>query len=255
MPDDTEANRDSGVPIAVVVGGSSGIGKATARMLANDGDMVALVARSKPRLDSAASDIFGKINTFAGDASFPSGVVDISQSLKERYSHVDYLVLSSGLFETCSITSLSEDHWDDVMNNNLKGPVFLVKSLLPLLKKGKGKSIVFVSSILAHVGAPNCLSYCAAKGGLSSVVRALASELAPLRIRVNSVSPGHVDTPMIRSLIRSNDEASKIAAQYPLQRLGEPDDIAGLIVFLLKKQSSWITGVDYLVDGGRTSVG
>jgi len=108
---------------------------------------------------------------------------------------------------------------------------------------------------LAHVGAPKMSVYCASKGGLSALVRALAVELAPLQIRINAISPGHVNTPMITGLLQSRENYIAIEKQYPLGRIGTPENIAGLVLFLLSSEASWITGVDYIIDGGRLASG
>lgn len=239
---------------AVIVGGSSGIGAAIAELLSSAGCHLILVGRNSRKLEMRAKTL-RNAKIIQGDISELSEHHQLIMEISSYTKQIDYLVISSGIFMPLEFDQITESDWDCVLNTNLKGPFFLTQQILPLLKKGLGKSIVFISSALAHVGATESSSYCASKGGVSALVRALAVELAPIDIRVNAISPGHVDTPMIKDLLTSNESRNKIRQQYPLNRIGKASDVAHLVSFLLSNHAEWITGVDYSIDGGRSAQG
>jgi NAD(P)-dependent dehydrogenase (short-subunit alcohol dehydrogenase family) len=241
--------------VAVVVGGSSGIGKAISLKLSSAGASLILVSRDLNKLNQVARSLPGDTYIVSGDISCPAECTRVAQEIGKMISCIDHIVFSSGIFDMNDLQNLTEDHWDRVMNSNLKGPVFLTQALLPLIIAGNAKSIVFISSILAHIGDKSCLAYCASKAAISSIVRVMALELAHYGIRVNAISPGHVQTPMISSLLSDSGNLMEIKNKYPLGRIGSPEDVANFVLFLLSKESSWITGMDYIIDGGRSAQG
>lgn len=236
----------------VVVGASSGIGAAVSQhMLSNDARVVA-IGRSRERLISLSSR-FPRAHVLLGDVSRPGEVRRLAGAVEAVTPRVDHLVISSGILKIGRLGDISEEEFDSVVSTNLKAPLFLIQAFLPVLRRGEGKSVVVLSSSLAHRGACGLSVYCASKGGVSSMVRAIAVELAPCGIRVNAVSPGHVDTPMISGLLSSPGSRAAVERRYPLGRIGSAEDVAALVAFLLSDASGWITGSDYVIDGGRMS--
>lgn len=237
---------------AAVVGASSGIGSRVAIDLGELGSNVVLISRNKERLLSVADQITNHFVS-CGDIKTVNGCKTIVKDISNQVDHIDYLVISAGVFKTSTILDASEKTWDYIFDNNLKGVFFFIQQLLPLLKKGVGKSIVVVSSILAHFGGSDVGLYSASKGGLSTLIKTLAIELSEYQIRVNAVSPGHIDTPLISELIKDLKFRKEVEKLYPLGRIGTTHDVSPLMIFLLSEYSSWITGCDYIVDGGRSA--
>jgi NAD(P)-dependent dehydrogenase (short-subunit alcohol dehydrogenase family) len=236
--------------VALVVGGSSGIGASISSILASSGVRVVLVGRDGARLDALTRSL-PHASALSRDMTSHEDCLALRSELEALVEHLDYFVYSAGVFAPSPIQQVTREDWNLMLDTNLTGAFFAFQSALPLLGKGTGKSAVFISSILAHRGAPETAVYSAAKGGVSALTRALAVELAPQGIRVNSVSPGHVRSPMTRDMLSEADGLDSDCALYPLGRLGCPEDVAELVLFLLGGRSSWITGADYLVDGGR----
>lgn len=236
---------------SLVVGGSSGIGAEVASQLDELGSHVILVARQEERLQSAVSSL-RKGTVVRADISTRDGCVSLAERVSQEVEAIDYLVFSAGVFHVSLVDDLRERSWQETLDTNLSGALWTVQTLLPLLCTGVGKSIVLISSILAHTGSKGTSAYSASKGGLSALARQLALELAEHRIRVNAISPAHVETPLIADLLESDEQRQAIQAMYPLGRIGQPIDIASVVLFLLSQLSSWVTGADIVVDGGRS---
>lgn len=242
--------------VAVITGGSSGIGLATAKRFVNEGAYVFITGRRQSELDKAKVEIGRNVSTVQGDVASLADLDKLYAQVKAEKGVVDILVASAGFVEHAQIFDLSEAHYNKTMDINLKGVVFTVQKALPLMTRGG--SIIVVSSIINVKGIPNHGMYGATKAGVRSLVRTWSRELKDKGIRVNTLSPGATETPIIRGQFDS-DEASDaakrvFASMTPLGRIGQPDEQAAAVLFLASDESSYITGIDLPVDGGLAQV-
>jgi len=242
--------------VAVITGGSSGIGLATAKRFAVEGAHVFITGRRQPELDKAKAEIGGKVTTVQGDVTSLADLDRLYEVVKAQAGVLDIVVANAGFIEHAKIFDLSETHYAKTMDINVKGVVFTVQKALPLMTRGG--SIVVVSSIINVKGVPAHGIYAAAKAGVRALVRVWAQELKDKGIRVNSLSPGATETPIIRGQFDS-DEASDaakgaFASMTPLGRLGLPEELAAGAYFLASDESSYVTGIDLPVDGGLAQV-
>jgi NAD(P)-dependent dehydrogenase (short-subunit alcohol dehydrogenase family) len=244
---------------ALVTGGGSGIGLATAKMLLNQGANVMIVGRDGGKLKAvleAEGDHDGRLKYISGDVSSEGYANKIILDTVKAFGSLNILINNAGVMQTGKILDMTEEDFDYVVDVNLKGTWFMCKFAARSLIKAGGGSIVNVSSVLALQGFPGnpASAYAASKGGVLSLTRALAVELAPHKVRVNAVVPALVNTAMIRSLTDKEPEKmiEKTAKHYPAGRIGEPEDVAKAIMYLVDPSNSWITGVDMIVDGGIT---
>jgi NAD(P)-dependent dehydrogenase (short-subunit alcohol dehydrogenase family) len=244
---------------ALVTGGGSGIGLATARLLLERGANVALVGRNARRLNEAIDKLGvsdGRVKALPGDVSSEGYANKLVVEAKKAFGGLHILVNNAGVFRLSSIFDTFEEDYDEVMRVNLKGTWLMCKSAARLMRENGGGSIVNVSSLLAVRAARTFQSsaYSAAKAGVLGLTRELAIELAPFKIRVNAVLPALVRTPMLHSVgdqenvDRLVEESKRI---HPLGRIGEPEDVARAIVFLADPANDWLTGTELFVDGGR----
>ena len=242
--------------VAVVTGGSSGIGLATAKRFAREGAHVFITGRRQAELDKAKAEIGHKVTTVQGDVASLADLDRLYAVVKAEKGVVDIVVANAGFIEHAGIADLSEAHYDKTLDINLKGVVFTVQKALPLMTRGG--AIVIVSSVINSKGVPSHGTYAAAKAGVRALVRVWTQELKGLGIRVNTLSPGATETPIIRGQFDS-DEAAEAAKQMfssmtPLGRLGLPEEIAAAAFFLASDESSYVAGIDLPVDGGLAQV-
>ena len=242
--------------IAVITGGSSGIGLSTAKRFVKEGAYVYITGRRQSELENAKAEIGKNVTTVQGDVTSLADLDRLYATVKTENGVVDIVVANAGFIEHAQIFDLSETHYDTTMDINLKGTVFTVQKALPLMTRGG--SIVVVSSIVAVKGIPAHGIYTAAKAGVRALVRVWAQELKGKGIRVNALSPGATETPIIRGQFNS-DEASNtaksaFASMTPLGRLGLPEELAAGAYFLASDESSYVTGIDLPVDGGLAQV-
>jgi len=242
--------------VAVITGGSSGIGLATAKRLVSEGAYVFITGRRQSELDKAKAEIGKSVTTIQGDVQNLADLDRLYAAVKAEKGVVDIVVANAGFIEHAKIFDLSEAHYDKTMDINVKGVVFTVQKALPLMTRGG--SIVVVSSIINVKGVPAHGTYAAAKAGVRALVRVWAQELKDRGIRVNALSPGATETPIIRGQFES-DEASAaakgaFASITPLGRLGLPEELAAGAYFLASDESSYVTGIDLPVDGGLAQV-
>jgi NAD(P)-dependent dehydrogenase (short-subunit alcohol dehydrogenase family) len=242
--------------VAIITGGSSGIGLATAKRLAAEGAHVFITGRRQSELDKARAEIGENVTTIQGDVANPADLDRLYEVVRAEEGVVDIVVANAGFIEHAKIFDLTEAHYDKTMDINVKGVVFTVQKALPLMTRGG--SIVVVSSIINVKGVPAHGIYAAAKAGVRALVRVWAQELKDKGIRVNALSPGATETPIIRGQFDS-DEASDaakgvFASMTPLGRLGLPEELAAGAYFLASDESSYVTGIDLPVDGGLAQV-
>ena len=242
--------------VAVVTGGSSGIGLATAKRFVEEGASVFLAGRRQAELDRAVGLIGRNVTAVQGDIT-DLGVLDrIASTVKAEKGVVDVVVANAGITEQGAIDTLTPEHFDKVFNLNAKAPVFLVQKLLPLMRH-RG-SIILVGSAIHKMGSPGHTAYAATKAALRSYARTWAAELKDRGVRVNVLSPGVTDTPMLASQSEGLGDYDTVVKHYlnmiPLGRLAGADEIANAAVFLGSEQSSYMTGSDLMVDGGVAQV-
>lgn len=242
--------------VAIITGGSSGIGLATAKRFVQEGAYVFITGRRQPELDKAKAEIGENVTTVQGDVSNLADLDRLYATVKAEKGVVDIVVANAGFIEHAEIFSLSESHYQQTLDINLKGAIFTVQKALPLMTRGG--SIIAVSSCINSMGVPAHGTYAAAKAGLRAMVRVWTQELKGKGIRVNSLSPGATETPIIRGQF-DTDEASDAAKQVfasmtPLGRIARPEEIASAALFLASDESSYITGIDLPVDGGLAQV-
>jgi NAD(P)-dependent dehydrogenase (short-subunit alcohol dehydrogenase family) len=236
--------------IAVVTGGNSGIGNATARKLKELGANVVITGRNPEAVESAANEL-GVMGVVADQASLDDIDTLVSQ-VKEEFGHVDVLFINAGVAAFAPVEHLSEEQFDTTMNVNFKGAFFTLQKFLPILREGA--SVINLSSINAYTGMPNTAAYAASKAALNSLTRTAAYELASRNIRVNSVNPGPTNTAIFGKLGMPDEAIQEFASamqdRIPLKRFGEPEDVASLVAFLASDDASFITGAAYNIDGG-----
>jgi NAD(P)-dependent dehydrogenase (short-subunit alcohol dehydrogenase family) len=242
--------------VAVITGGSSGIGLATAKRFVKEGAHVFITGRRQSELDKAKAEIGKNVTAVQGDVQNLADLDKLYARIMAEKGVVDIVVASAGFIEHAQIFDLSEAHYDKTLDINLKGVVFTVQKALPLMTRGG--SIVVVSSIINVKGVPAHGTYAAAKAGVRALVRVWTQELKDKGIRVNTLSPGATDTPIIRGQFDSDeaaDAAKKVfASMTPLGRLGLPEEIAAAAYFLASDEASYVTGIDLPVDGGLAQV-
>lgn len=242
--------------IAVITGGSSGIGLATARRFVDEGAYVFITGRRIAELEKARTAIGRNISIAQGDVSKIEDLDAIFAQVEAEKGVVDILVTSAGFVEHAPVATASPEHFDKTFGINARGVFFTVQKALPLMTRGG--SIVLVSSGLHLKGFPSHSTYSATKAALRSFARTFAAELKDRGIRVNALSPGAVDTPIIDSQAATQQEADDLRTTYagitPLGRIGRPEEMAAAAFFLASDESSFSTGSDLIADGGITQL-
>ncbi|MCJ8300599.1 MAG: SDR family oxidoreductase [Pseudomonadales bacterium] len=235
---------------AVITGGNSGIGYATAKKFKAEGAKVIITGRSEERVRIAANEL--GVKGIVADVTNLSALDDLVGQVKNEFGQLDILFVNAGIFAPAPVGQNTEEMFDTQMGINFKGAVFTIEKFLPLLNDGA--SIINLSSINAYTGMPNTSIYAASNAALNAYTRTAATELAPRKIRVNSVNPGPVATPIFAKTgmqeSQLNDFAGAIQNRIPLKRFGQPEEIANLVAFLASDDASFITGSEYNIDGG-----
>jgi NAD(P)-dependent dehydrogenase (short-subunit alcohol dehydrogenase family) len=258
IPDlnNVHATRHAG-KVALVTGGSSGIGLATARRLVREGASVFIVGRRQSELDAAIADIGQGVTAIQGDIALSADLDRIVDTVNKAHGRLDILFANAGGGEFSPLESITEAQVDKYFDINVKGTLFTVQKALPLM--GPGSAIVVTGSITANQGTPAFGVYAATKAALRSFVRTWASDLKGRDIRVNIVAPGVVVTPAYKSELGMSDQDIEqyllyVAGKAPLGRAGNADEIAKAMSFLASDDASYITGTELVVDGGMTQV-
>ena len=233
----------------VISGASSGIGLETARMLASKGAEVCLTARRADPLAAAAKEIGDGAWAWPCDVADPESVVALAAETKTRWGAVDGLVNNAGVAPMARLDETPNDVWDETFAINVRGPFLLCRELGPMLKEGVSPAVVNVSSTLAERAIQGMAAYNASKAALNQLTRSLALEWAP-QVRVNAVMPAVVETPIHATRGMSSEQVEAMGEMHPMGRVGQPEDVAAMIVFLLSNASSWMTGAVIPVDGG-----
>jgi NAD(P)-dependent dehydrogenase (short-subunit alcohol dehydrogenase family) len=233
----------------VISGASSGIGLETARMLASTGAEICVTARRLGPLAAAAEGIGDGAWAWPCDVADPESVAALCVEIKNRWGAVEGLVNNAGIAPMARLYETTDDIWDEAFAINVRGPFLLCRELGALLHEGSSSSVVNVSSTLAERAIPGMAAYNASKAALNQLTRSLALEWAP-QVRVNAIMPAVVDTPIHASRGMSAEQVEAMGEMHPMKRVGKPEDVAAMIVFLLSDASSWMTGTVIPVDGG-----
>lgn len=242
--------------VAVITGGNSGIGLATAQQFVSDGAYVFITGRRQSELDSAATQI-GKNNVTAvqGDVSNLADLDRLYAKVKEQKGQINILFANAGIVGGAPLGEISEEHFDKTFGINVKGLLFTVQKALPLFQDGG--SIILNASVAASKGFEATSVYSATKAAIRSFARTWTADLKQRKIRVNTISPGRIDTPIFNGVL--NEEQTKqfnatVVANVPLGRMGNPDEVAKAASFLASDDSSYITGTELSVDGGLAQI-
>ena len=244
--------------IALITGGNSGIGLATAKRFVEEGAYVFITGRRESELAAAASEIGKNVTAVQGDVSRLADLDRLFGQIKREKGRLDIVFANAGVAKFAALGEITEELYDWTFDINVKGVVFTVQKALPLLPEGA--SIILNASIVASKGLPMNSVYSATKAALRSFARSWTSDLKHRRIRVNAISPGFIDTPGLASLLASaapgtgDDRTSQTMSNIPMGRGGTPDEIAKAVVFLASDDSGYVTGAELFVDGGFAQV-
>jgi NAD(P)-dependent dehydrogenase (short-subunit alcohol dehydrogenase family) len=242
--------------VAVITGGSSGIGLATAELFVKEGAYVFITGRRQAELDKAKAQIGGNVTVVQGDISNLADLDRLYATVKAEKGGLDIIVASAGFVELVTLKDATPEHFDKTFNINARGTFFTVQKALSLLRDGG--SVVLVSSAAHLIGVPAYTTYSATKAALRSFARSWAAELKDRAIRVNILSPGPIDTPIIDGQFKTKEESdvmkSQFASMVPLGRIGRADEMASAALFLASNDSSFSTGIDLVADGGLSQV-
>lgn len=233
--------------MAVITGGSAGIGMGTAKRFAAEGAQVFITGRRQSELDKAVAAIDGDITAVPADTSKVSDIDLLYKTIKERAGRIDVLFVNAAFYEIGKLGEITEDHFDKTFNTNVRGLLFAVQKALPMLSRGS--SVILVGSIASIKGFEAFSVYDASKAAVRSFARSWIIDLKGRGIRVNVLSPGHIDTPGL-SVLMTDEQKAGVVANVPLGRLGTPEDMAKAAVFLASDDSSYVNGVELFADGG-----
>jgi NAD(P)-dependent dehydrogenase (short-subunit alcohol dehydrogenase family) len=242
--------------IALVTGGNSGIGLATAQRFIAEGAFVFITGRRQAELDAAVQTLGSQAFGIQGDVSNLADLDQAIATIKEQKGRLDVLFANAGIAEFAALDAVTEVQYDRQFDINVKGTFFTVQKALPLLPDGA--AIVLMASIVGSKGFESNSVYSATKAAIRSLARTLTSDLKARKIRVNAVSPGPIETPALNNVLDSPEQVAQFKAQMtsvvPMGRIGEADEIAKAVVFLASDDSSYVTGVELFVDGGMAQV-
>jgi NAD(P)-dependent dehydrogenase (short-subunit alcohol dehydrogenase family) len=242
--------------VAVITGGSSGIGLATAKRFVAEDAFVFITGRRQDVLDDAVNEIGSNVAAVQGDVSSLADLDRLFETVRQQKGRIDILFANVGWGEFVPLGSITEEHFDKTFDTNVKGLAFTVQKALPLIRDGS--SIILNASITASTGTEAFSVYSASKAAVRSFARCWALDLKSRKIRVNVISPGSIDTPGLRNLAPTKEQLAQfkanIAAAIPLGRIGSTDEIAAAVLFLASDDSSFITGIELFVDGGMAQI-
>jgi NAD(P)-dependent dehydrogenase (short-subunit alcohol dehydrogenase family) len=242
--------------VAVVTGGSTGIGLATAKRFVEEGAFVFITGRRQEELDAAVRSIGRNVAAVRGDVANLADLDRLYAEVKQRKGRVDVVFANAGAAEFVPLPQVTEAHFDKYFNTNVKGLLFTVQKALPLMPDGS--SVILNASVVASKGFPASSVYSATKAAVRSFARTWTMDLKDRKIRVNAVSPGPIQTPALDGLGKTEEERRQFKdgtrANIPMGRIGDPDEIAKAVVFLASDDASFVTGAELFVDGGIAQV-
>ena len=242
--------------VALITGGNSGIGLATAKQFVNEGAYVFVTGRREAELAAAKEQIGKKVTAIQGDVSNLDDLDRLFAQIKKETGKIDIVFANAGVARYAPLGTITEEFFDSIFDINVKGVLFTVQKSLPLLRDGG--SIILNASIVATKGLSSNSVYSATKAAVRSFARTWTTDLKDRRIRVNAISPGPIDTPGLSELLASSETGEQrrkmISTTVPLGRFGRPEEIAKAVVFLASDDASYITGIELFVDGGFAQV-
>lgn len=245
--------------VALITGGTEGIGLATARLFLSEGAKVSVTGRSEEKGGKALAELslLGDVHFVKGDVSQAKDASRMVEETVARFGRLDIVFNNAGIYIEKPAEEMSEEEWDRLMDINVKGTFLVSKYALPHLKRQGGGAIVNNSSDAGLVGNRNCPAYCASKGAVTIMTKAMALDYAGCGIRVNSVNPGTVDTPMLEREVRASADPGaymeRTVSDSPMGRICRADEVAKAVLFLVSDESSFVTGASLSVDGGLTA--
>ena len=242
--------------VAIITGGTSGMGLDTAKLFLQQGAKVVITGRNRAKLDELQSQLEGDYLLVRADASNLQDSKNLIQKTVDAFGNIDIIFLNAGIFRALPLGQLNEEVFDEIYNINVKGPLFTVNEAVPYLNDGG--SIIFNTSVSNVKGMPGVSIYGSSKAALRSIVRTLATELAEKNIRVNAISPGPIETPIWNKTNLTEEQisgfAEGVSGQVPLGRFGKGVEVANTALFLASNDASYITGSEIPVDGGMAQV-
>ena len=242
--------------VALITGGTSGIGLATAELFRDEGARVIVTGVNPARLEEASRLLGSGVRVLRADLRVPSDIDDVVATIRDEFAHLDILFANAGVGIAAPLEAVTEQQVDEQLSINFKGIFFTIQKAAPILSNGG--SIVLTTSFLDAVGAPGLSILSATKAAVRSLARSLGAELAPRGVRVNALSPGPISTPFHSKLGLSENDLNTVAAgieaQVPLRRFGAADEISKAALFLASEDSSFMTGAEIVVDGGLSQI-
>lgn len=242
--------------IAVITGGNSGIGLATAKRFVAEGANVFIFGRRQNEIDAGISEIGKNVIGIQGDVSNLADLDRLYDVVKDQKGHLDILFANAGIAQFAPLGEISEEHFDKIFRINVKGLLFTVQKALPILEDGG--SIILNASIGSSKGVGGSSVYSATKAAVRSFARTWTVDLRDRKIRVNAISPGPIDTPIFSSITQNEKQSElfkkNIVNAVPMKRMGSPDEVAKAVSFLASDESSYVTGIELFVDGGLAQI-
>lgn len=242
--------------IAVITGGNSGIGLATAKRFVSEGANVFIFGRRQNEIDAGVSEIGKNVIGIQGDVSNLADLDRLFDVVKDQKGHLDILFANAGIAQFAPLGEIPEEHFDKIFRINVKGLLFTVQKALPILEDGG--SIILNASIGSSKGVGGSSVYSATKAAVRSFARTWTVDLKERKIRVNAISPGPIDTPIFSSITQNEEQSElfkkNIVNAVPMKRMGSPDEVAKAVSFLASGESSYVTGIELFVDGGLAQI-
>ena len=238
---------------AIITGGGTGIGLATAHAFYKEGAKIILFGRRKEKLEKAVEKLGDSAIIVQGDMTNNNDLDQLINETLHNFKKIDILVNNAGLFNGAPLHEISDSQWDEIMNINIRSVFQLTRRVLPAMLSQKYGSIIHISSILGLIAVPQVAAYNVSKGALNQFSRSIAVEYGSSGIRSNSICPGLIATDMTADLMKDVDLMKEWSKDYPIGRFGKPEDVANACLYLASDESSFVTGITLPVDGGFTA--